>query len=59
MPFDFLPDKPLTIASYIGSDSPTAYVESVGVGDLSPSIPLFLSEYDHVPCPLEATYMQS
>jgi len=34
MPFDFLPDKPLTIASYIGSDSPTAYVESVGVGDL-------------------------
>ena len=59
MPFDFLPDKPLTVASYIGGDSPTAYVESVGVGDPLPSIPLFLTEYDHVPCPLEATYMQA
>ncbi len=59
MPFDFLPDKPLTVASYIGGDSPTAYVESIGVGDPLPSIPLFLTEYDHVPCPLEATYMQA
>lgn len=59
MPFDFLPDKPLTVASYIGGDSPTAYVESVGIGDLIPSIPLFLTEYDHIPCPLEATYMQA
>lgn len=59
MPFDFLPDKPLTVASYIGGDSPTAYVESVGVGDPLPSIPLFLTEYVHVPCPLEATYMQA
>jgi Protein of unknown function (DUF4058) len=41
-PFDFLPEKPLTVASYIGGDLPTAYVESVGVGDRLPAIPLFL-----------------
>ncbi|MBN9518344.1 DUF4058 family protein [bacterium] len=51
MPFDFLPDKPLTVASYISGDLPTAYVESVGVGDRLPDIPLFLTENDHVPCP--------
>ena len=58
-PFDFLPDKPLTVASYIGGDLPTAYVESVGVGDRLPAIPLFLTEYDYVPCPLDATYEQA
>ena len=55
-PFDFLPEKPLTVVSYIGGDLPTAYVESVGVGDRLPAIPLFLTEYDYVPCPLDATY---
>ena len=58
-PFDFLPEKPLTIASYVGGDLPTAYVESVGVGDRLPAIPLFLTEYDYVPCPLDATYDQA
>jgi hypothetical protein len=58
-PFDFLPEKPLTIASYIGGDLPTAYVESVGVGDRLPAIPLFLTEYDYVPCPLDATYEEA
>ena len=42
--------------SYIGGDLLTAYVDSVGVGDRLPSIPLFLTEYDYIPCPLEATY---
>ncbi len=58
-PFDFLPNKPLTVASYIGGDLPTAYVESVGVGDRLPAIPLFLTEYNYVPCPLDATYDQA
>jgi hypothetical protein len=58
-PFDFLPDKPLTVASYVGGDLPTAYVESVGVGDRLPAIPLFLTESDYVPCPLDATYEQT
>jgi Protein of unknown function (DUF4058) len=58
-PFDHLPNKPLTVASYIGGDLPTAYVESVGVGDCLPAIPLFLTEYNYVPCPLNATYDQA
>jgi hypothetical protein len=58
-PFDFLPERPLTVASYIGGDLPTAYVESVGEGDHLPAIPLFLTEYDYVPCPLDATYEQA
>lgn len=60
VPFAFLPEKPLTVASYVGGDSPTAYVETVGVGDPLPPIPLFLTEdEDYVPCPLEATYMEA
>jgi hypothetical protein len=58
-PFDFLPDKPLTVVSYSGGDLPTAYIESVGVGDPLPAIPLFLTEYDYVPCPLDATYEEA
>jgi hypothetical protein len=60
-PFDFLPDKPLTVASYIGGDSPAAYVDSVGVRDVLPSPPIFLSDSEtyYVRAPLEATYMQA
>lgn len=48
VPFEFLPDKPLTVASYVGG------------GDPLPPIPLFLTEdEDYVPCPLEATYMEA
>jgi hypothetical protein len=57
--FQGVPNKPLTVASYIGGDLPTAYVESVGVGDDLPSIPLFLTEFDYVPCPLDATYEEA
>ncbi len=58
-PFDFLPEKPLTVASYIGGDLPTAYVDSVGIGDPLPSAPLFLSEDYYVAMPLEVTYRQA
>ena len=51
--------KPLIVASYIGGDVPTAYVESVGVGDVLPSIPLFLSETRYIATPLESTYQQA
>lgn len=37
----------------------TAYVESIGVGDPLPSLPIFLSEDHYVPAPLEETYMQA
>ena len=29
------------------------------VGDRLPAIPLFLTEYDYVPCPLDPTYDQA
>lgn len=58
-PFEVAPGKPLIVASYIGGDIPTAYVESVGVGDSLPSLPLFLSETRYIPAPLEATYQQA
>lgn len=58
-PFDFLPEKPLTLASYIDGDMPTAYVESEAVGDVLPSLPIFLDEDHYVPAPLEETYTQA
>jgi hypothetical protein len=57
--FEAPPGKPLTVASYIGGDLPTAYVESVGLGDSLPSPPIFLSETRYIPAPLEATYMRA
>ena len=59
LPFEFLPDKPLTVASYVGGDLIEAYVDTVGVGDSLPSAPLFLTDVDYVSCPLEATYQQA
>ncbi len=58
-PFEALPGKPLTVASYIGGDLPVAYVESIGVGDPLPSLPIFLSDATYIPSPLEETYQQA
>ena len=60
-PFDFLPDRPFTVASYLAGDGTTAYVESVGLGDALPSLPVFLADVPdyYVPAPLEATYMEA
>jgi Protein of unknown function (DUF4058) len=58
-PFELPPGKSLTVASYIGGDLPTAYVESVGLGETLPSSPIFLSETRYIPAPLEATYMRA
>jgi hypothetical protein len=58
-PFEAPQAKPLTVVSYIGGDLPTAYVESVGLGDPLPTSPIFLSETRYIPAPLEATYMRA
>jgi len=58
-PFEMPADKPLIVASYIGGDSPTAYVESVGIGDSLPSLPIFLSQTRCIPAPLETTYQEA
>jgi hypothetical protein len=58
-PFELPPGKPLTVASYLGGDMLTAYVEPVGIGDALPSLPIFLSEDRYIPAPLEATYQEA
>ena len=58
-PFDMPAGKPLIVASYIGGEVPTAYVESIGIGDQLPSLPIFLSESRYIPAPLEMTYMEA
>jgi hypothetical protein len=57
--FELPADKPLTIAAYQAVPTETAYVEPVAVGDELPGLPIFLSEFDYVPAPLEETYRAS
>ncbi len=59
VPFDMPDGKPLIVASYLGGDIPTAYVESIGIGDPLPPLPIFLSETRYVPAPLEQTYQEA
>jgi hypothetical protein len=53
------PDKPVTLASYVGMPGFRAYVEPVAVGDVMPPMPLFLSSTRYVDVPLEDSYMQA
>jgi hypothetical protein len=55
--FRFDARKPLTCASYIGGTGAEAFVEPVGVGDVLPELPLFLTPLEYVPVSLEATYL--
>jgi hypothetical protein len=54
--FRFDPAKPLTRASYVAAPMPEAFIEPVGAGEALPTMPLFLTQYEYVPVPLEATY---
>jgi hypothetical protein len=54
--YEHLIDKSLTLASYDAGAPQVAYVESVGVGDQLPDMPLFLRPGVYVPAPLESTY---
>jgi hypothetical protein len=58
-PFELPPGKPLTLAAYSAGAETVAYVENVGVGDVLPDMPLYLTSDGYVPCPLESTYMAS
>ncbi len=49
-------DKPLTLAAYSADAIPTAYIDSVAVGDSLPDMPLFLEPEKYISVPLEATY---
>jgi hypothetical protein len=46
----------LTLAAYIGSRLPEAFVQPVAIGQSLPDMPLFLTPDVYVPVPLEATY---
>ncbi len=52
-------NKLLTLASYQASPTLKGYIEPVAVGDIMIEMPLFLSSREHVPVPLEASYMKS
>jgi hypothetical protein len=58
-PFELPAGKPLTVAAYRAVPTKTAYVEPVGVGDDLPALPIFLTEDEYVPAPLEETYRAS
>lgn len=50
------PDKPLTLAAYIGGPIPETFVNVTAVGLALPDMPLFLTQEEYVPLPLESTY---
>jgi hypothetical protein len=58
-PFERPTDKPLTVAAYRAVPTKMAYVEPVAVGDSLPALPIFLTEEEYVPAPLEQTYQAS
>jgi hypothetical protein len=58
-PFELPADKPLTVVAYRAGPTKTAYVEPVAVGDDLPGLPIFLTEDEYIPAPLEETYRAS
>jgi hypothetical protein len=55
-PYEYSPDKPLTLAAYVASTPCTAYVRPIAVGESLPDMPAWLDEDNYVPVPLESTY---
>jgi hypothetical protein len=53
------PDRPLTLASYIGGPTQEAFVEPVAVGLSLPQMPLFLTANVYVQVPLDETYQSA
>jgi hypothetical protein len=49
-------DKPLTAAAYRSGPIPTAYLEPLAIGDLLPTMPLFLTPEHYINVPLEPAY---
>jgi hypothetical protein len=55
--FKAVPNKPLTLASYVANMPPRAFIEPVAVGDILIPMPLFLTSDRYVTVPLEETYV--
>jgi hypothetical protein len=58
-PYDWPPDKPLTVASYLAAWQPEAWLEHFAVGDPLPEMALFLTTDVCIRLPLEATYQSA
>lgn len=57
--YDLPSDRPLSLASYLASQIPEAYLEHVRFGQTMPEMPLFLEYRAHVNAPLEPTYTRA
>jgi hypothetical protein len=55
-PIELPAGEPLTLVGYDAGYPRTAYIETAGVGDPLPSMPVFLTPGAHILAPLEATY---
>lgn len=49
-------NQPLTCVAYVAGPAAEAFIEFVGVGDILPEMPLFLTPEMYVPVPLAPTY---
>ena len=58
-PFTLPPDRPLTVASYVGGAVQEAFVEPAAIGEPLPDMALFLSPEIYVSVPLEKTYLSA
>lgn len=50
-------ERPYSLVAYCVDESPTAYYEPVGLLQVLPDMPVFLTPDDYVNVPLEATYL--
>jgi hypothetical protein len=57
--FALPPDRPLTLAAYIGGVEPEAFVEPAAVGSALAEMPLFLTPERYVPVPLDTSYQSA
>lgn len=54
--FTLPPERPLTLAAYIGGPISEAFVEPMAVGKPLPDMPIFLTPENYIPVPLDVTY---
>ena len=55
--FDLPADQNRILASYEGDGVYTAFIETIGVGDVLPDMPLFIAPGAHILVPLESSYL--
>jgi hypothetical protein len=53
------PDRPFTLAAYVGGACPETFVQVTGLGAPLPEMLLFLTPEVYVPVPLEKTYLSA